>query len=99
MPWYRYDAAQELLTLQVQAQPGAKKPGFEPYGTDLLKVRVAAPAVDGRANEALCELIAARLRVAPSRVAVTRGHSARRKTVTVRLASFDPAVLCDAASN
>jgi uncharacterized protein (TIGR00251 family) len=98
MPWYRFDAEQQLLTLQVQAQPGAKRPGFEPYGEDALKVRIAAPAVDGRANEALCELIAGRLKVARSRVEVTRGHAARRKTVTVRVANFDPAALCDAAS-
>jgi uncharacterized protein (TIGR00251 family) len=98
MSWYRYDAAQGLLTLQVQAQPGAKKPGIEPYGEDLLKVRIAAPAVDGRANEALCELLAVRLKVARSRVEVTRGHTARRKTVTVQVANFDPAALCDAAS-
>jgi len=98
MPWYRFDAARGVLTLQVQAQPGAKRPGFEPYGEDALKVRIAAPAVDGRANEALCEAIAQRLHVAPSRVEVTRGHTARRKTVTVQVADFDPAMLCDAAS-
>jgi len=98
MSWYRFDAAPGLLTLQIQAQPGAKKPGFEPYGENLLKARIAAPAVDGRANEALCELVASRLKVARSKVEVTRGHASRRKTVTVRVASFDPAALCGAAS-
>lgn len=98
MSWYRFDADRGLLVLQIQAQPGAKQPGFEPYGQELLKVRIAAPAVDGRANEALCALIAARLKVAPSKVEVTRGHTARRKTVTVHVANFDPNALCAAAS-
>jgi len=98
MAWYRFDAARGLLTLQVQAQPGARtapdQPVFQPYGEDALKVRIAAPAVDGRANQALCELIAARLRVAPADVEVTRGAGTRRKVVTVRIAAFDPAALC-----
>jgi uncharacterized protein (TIGR00251 family) len=98
MSWYRFDADQGLLTLHIQAQPGARKPGFEPYGDDALKARIAAPAVDGRANQALCELIADRLKVARSKVEVARGHTSRRKTVTVRVANFDPAALCDAAS-
>jgi uncharacterized protein (TIGR00251 family) len=100
MSWYRFDAAHGLLTLQVQAQPGARtapdQPGIEAYGEEAIKVRIAAPAVDGRANQALCELIAARLRVAPGNVQVTRGAGARRKVVTVRIAAFDPALLCSA---
>lgn len=46
-------------------------------------VRVTAPPVDGKANEALCRLIAKAAHVAPSHVRVTRGHTARDKTVAV----------------
>lgn len=46
-------------------------------------IRVKAPPVDGKANDALCRLIAKRAGVAPSRVRVTRGHSSREKTVEV----------------
>jgi len=46
-------------------------------------IRVNAPPVDGKANDALCRLIAKRAGVAPSRVRVTRGHTAREKTVEV----------------
>jgi uncharacterized protein (TIGR00251 family) len=98
MSWYRFDPARGELTLQVLAQPGAKQPGVEVHGADAIKVRIAAPAVDGRANAALCELIAARLGVAKSKVAVTRGLIARRKTLRVEIDRFDPALLCDAAS-
>jgi uncharacterized protein YggU (UPF0235/DUF167 family) len=46
-------------------------------------VRVTAPPVDGRANEALCRLIADRAGVARSRVSVVRGAKARDKVVRV----------------
>jgi hypothetical protein len=47
-------------------------------------IRVTAPPVDGRANQALCALIAKRAGVAPSRVEVVRGHSARDKVVRIQ---------------
>ena len=46
-------------------------------------IRVTAPPVDGRANEALCRLVAKRAGVAPSRVTVVRGHTARHKMLEV----------------
>ena len=46
-------------------------------------IRVTAPPVDGKANEALCRLVAKAARIAPSRVRVTKGHTARDKTVSV----------------
>lgn len=45
--------------------------------------RVSAPPVDGRANEALCRLLADALDVPPSRVSVIRGQTAREKVVRV----------------
>ena len=52
-------------------------------GAAVLKVSVTAPPVDGRANDALCRLIAARAGVAPSRVSIVRGAKARDKVVRV----------------
>jgi uncharacterized protein YggU (UPF0235/DUF167 family) len=46
-------------------------------------IRVTAPPVDGRANDALCRLVAAAAGVAPSRVTIVRGHAARDKVVRV----------------
>ena len=54
-------------------------------------MRVTAPPVDGRANDALCRLIADRAGVAPSRVSVVRGATARDKVV--RVAGIDAADL------
>jgi uncharacterized protein len=46
-------------------------------------IRVTAPPVDGKANDALCRLIAKKAGVAPSRVTLIRGHTARDKLVRV----------------
>ena len=48
-----------------------------------LVVRVQAPPVDGRANAALCALVAARAGVPKGAVSVVRGHTSRDKVVRV----------------
>lgn len=54
--------------------------GFE---DDVLQARVSAPPVDGKANKALCRLIAKRAGVAPSQVSVVRGEKSRQKLLLV----------------
>jgi len=49
----------------------------------VLQARVSAPPVDGKANRALCKLIAKRVGVAPSRVRIARGEKSRDKLVAV----------------
>jgi uncharacterized protein YggU (UPF0235/DUF167 family) len=46
-------------------------------------IRVTAPPVDGKANDALCRLIAEKAGVAPSRVTIARGHTARDKVLRI----------------
>lgn len=54
--------------------------GFE---DGVLQARVSAPPVDGKANKALCRLVAKRAGVAPYRVSVVRGEKARQKLLLV----------------
>jgi hypothetical protein len=49
----------------------------------VILARVSAPPVDGKANAALCRLLAKALGVAPSRVTIVRGQTARDKVVRV----------------
>ena len=49
-----------------------------------LVVRVQAPPIDGRANDALCRLVAKHVGLAPSKVAVRRGAGARDKLLELR---------------
>ncbi|MDO8209761.1 DUF167 domain-containing protein [Conexibacter sp. CPCC 206217] len=69
--------------LRVRLQPRAKSNELVGLREGTLGVRVTAPPVDGKANAALCKLLAKRLGVAPSTVAVVRGQSAREKVVRV----------------
>lgn len=55
----------------------------------VLQARVTAPPLDGKANRALCKLIAKRLGVAPSRVSVVRGEKSRDKLVRVEGIELD----------
>jgi uncharacterized protein (TIGR00251 family) len=50
---------------------------------DAVKIRVAAPPVDGAANAELVRFLAARLNVPAARVTIVGGAGARRKTVAV----------------
>ena len=54
-------------------------------------MRVTAPALEGRANEALGRLVAKRLGVAKSRVSIVRGERSRDKTLRVRGVTADAA--------
>lgn len=95
MNWYRFDQQAEILLLEVHVQPGARAEGTAPLGPDALKVRIMAKAVDGAANAALCAYVAKRLGVAKSLVRIQRGESARRKTLKVCVAAFDPSQLLE----
>jgi uncharacterized protein (TIGR00251 family) len=85
--------------VSVRLQPRASRDEISGLRDGVLVVRVTAPPVDGRANAALCKLIARRAGVAPSRVSVVRGERSRDKLVLV--AGIEPdalaAALADAA--
>jgi uncharacterized protein (TIGR00251 family) len=67
----------------VRLQPRARANEIVGERAGVLLVRVTAAPVDGRANEALCRLIAKRARVGAQRVSVVRGARAREKVVRV----------------
>ncbi len=72
------------VLLAVKVVPGAKRDGIAGRLGDRLKVRVAAPPEGGRANRAVCELIARELGVRASAVEVVSGHASAEKTLLVR---------------
>jgi uncharacterized protein (TIGR00251 family) len=75
----------------LHVQPGAKR--TEPAGLhgDALKLRVAAPPVDGAANAAIEEFLARRLGVPRRAVRLVAGASGRRKRVEVDGVSIEAA--------
>jgi uncharacterized protein len=80
--------------VSVRVQANARRDELVGIRDGVLVVRVAAPAVDGRANRALCRVLAKRLGVAASRVTIARGQRSRDKLV--QLEGADQAAL-DAA--
>jgi uncharacterized protein len=69
--------------IRVRLQPRARSTEIVGEREGALVVRVSAPPLDGRANEALRRLIAKRLRIGVGRVSVVRGASSRDKLVAV----------------
>lgn len=86
--WLRV-AADGRLTLTLHIQPGAKKTEVAGEHGDALKIRLAAPPVDGKANAALLAFIAERLGVSRSAVTLKSGQTSRRKVVEVEGASVE----------
>ncbi len=75
--------ADGVVTLGVHAQPGAKKTEAAGVHDGRLKVKLAAPPVDGKANAALLEWVAALYGVSKSRVALVAGDTSRQKSVRI----------------
>lgn len=69
--------------VQVKLIPRARANEISGERNGVLLVRVTAPPVDGRANEALCRLIAKRAGVGVRSVSVVRGMTSREKVVRV----------------
>ena len=69
--------------LSVRLQPRASRNELSGVRDGVLIARVKAPPVDGKANDALCRLVARAAGVAPTRVRVVRGASSRQKVLRV----------------
>lgn len=72
------------LLLAVKVVPGARCDELAGRLGDRLKVRVASPPEDGRANKAVCAVVAATFGIKASSVEVARGASYAEKTLRLR---------------
>ena len=79
--WLRVGNGRITLTLHIQ--PGAKKTEVAGQYGDALKIRLAAPPVDGKANAALLGFVAERLGLAKSALIIKSGQTSRRKVLEV----------------
>jgi uncharacterized protein (TIGR00251 family) len=71
------------LEVKVRLHPRARHNEIAGEREGALVVRVSAPPVDGKANAALCKLIARALGIGRGRVTIVRGASAREKVVRI----------------
>jgi uncharacterized protein (TIGR00251 family) len=78
--------------VQVLVVPRASATAVAGRHGDGVRIRVAAPPVDGAANEELVRFMAKRLGVSRAAVTIARGQSSRRKSVTIEGISTDVAL-------
>jgi len=72
------------VTLAVRVQPRASKDEIAGVMSGALKIRLRAPALEDRANEALCEFLAELLKTPKAAVRILSGHHSRSKRVEIR---------------
>ena len=80
-PWLVRTA--QSVTLNLYVQPGAACTQVSGTHGERLKIRVAAPAVENRANRALVRFLAGAFGVPPTAVELVAGSSQREKRVRV----------------
>ena len=81
LPWLRVAGDDVVLSLHIQ--PGAKRTEVAGVHGEALKIRLNAPPVDGKANDALIAFLADRLGVPKARVVLEAGQTSRSKRVRV----------------
>jgi len=69
--------------LRLHVQPGASRTAVQGEHDGCLKLSVAAPPIDGRANDAIVKWFARRLGVPRAALRIAAGASGRRKTLLV----------------
>jgi hypothetical protein len=85
VPWRREEGegGTLALVLTLHVQPGARRTEIAGVHGDALKIRLAAPPVDGKANAELLRFLALLFGVPRRAVTLVRGDAARNKTVRI----------------
>ena len=86
--WYRREG--DSVTLSLHIQPGAKRSEVSGLHGEALKIRLAAPPIEGRANEALLRFIADSFEIPLRQVELLRGNQSRHKMVKVTGSKVEP---------
>src|SRR5262245_32696254 len=72
------------IVIAVRVQPGAKRSKIVGLHGSALKIAVAAPPVDGKANAALIEFLCDNFKLRKSQIEIIRGQTSRDKVVLIR---------------
>ena len=81
--WLTYDAALRRISLTVRVQPNARRDEIVGLHGDALKIKVAAPAVDNKANAALVDFLSETLGVPRTAIVIRHGVTGRRKVLEI----------------
>ena len=69
--------------IDIQVQPNSKRNEIVGYNDNLLKIKIAAPPVEGKANKVLIDFLSRALALKKSQIKIERGETARRKRVAL----------------
>ncbi|PIV20243.1 MAG: YggU family protein [Deltaproteobacteria bacterium CG03_land_8_20_14_0_80_45_14] len=69
--------------IKVYLQPKSSKNEIVGPYRDGIKVKVTAPPIEGKANEALIRFLAKEFGISPSCVEILKGHHSREKTLKI----------------
>lgn len=86
--WYRRSG--DVVTLTLHIQPGAKRTEVAGLHGNALKIRLSAPPIEGRANEALLRFVAESFAVPLRQVELKQGGQSRHKVVAVTGSKIGP---------
>jgi uncharacterized protein (TIGR00251 family) len=87
--WWRRDAAGGKITLTLHVQPNAKRSAVAGVHGDALKLRIAAPAVDDKANFALIDFLHQWFKLPASQFIIRQGSRGRRKVIEIARCDAD----------
>lgn len=80
-----YSVKDDRVTLKVKAQPSASRSEFAGlYGDEAIKIRLAAPAVEGSANKELIKFLSKKFKISKSSIIFKSG-----KTSKIKIVEFD----------
>lgn len=86
--WYRRE--NDIVTVNIYVQPGAKHTEVAGFHGDAIKIRLASPPIDGRANDALLKYVAQLFDVPLRQVELQRGNKSRHKKVAIVGSKIEP---------
>ena len=72
-----------MATLRFHVVPNAKVDGVMGEHGAAIKIKLRAPAVDGKANAALRSFLSKELNIAERRIVLERGHKSRDKIIRI----------------
>lgn len=81
------------MVFRVRVIPRGGRDGLSGVRDGAVLVRVGAAPVDGKANAAVCKVLAAAVGVPRSRVSIVRGETSRDKTIRIDDVPDEPAAL------
>jgi uncharacterized protein len=74
---------EEGVTFAIRVLPRSSKCELAGLQGDALKIRITAPPVEGRANEACIRFLASLFNVGKNRIAIEAGHKSKNKQVSI----------------